>query len=338
MRAKVINFTRGQDPLDAMKIGASHEYGPYYRLFLKMHKVAKASKNVLKVTAIKKWKETSVLEFEITLKTTYTEERLQWEPYSERLDRNSSSYSPSTLHHGYLITLEQKSISILDLTDSSEELVDNMEDFCKITKCELNESVNFERGQDPMKAMNIGKDRKIKEGDKFEAYDIKKRKMVKVEAYHDEELRSDEPGQSYRFVEIEIDGRNWFATFDFNHNCWVKGAFDAWGADLDEAVNFERGKNPFRAMEIGTITWNTLQPKDIIVQRNNRDDVFYLVVDIKRHGDKLTLTLAPFGTIAGLLRNLHLRLDPKFFASSVYTKKISTWTKRFKIIQPHELT
>ena len=48
--------------------------------------------------------------------------------------------------------------------------------------------MNFERGQDPKKAMRIGKDREIKQGDRFYVFDHLTSTLVEVEALDDEML------------------------------------------------------------------------------------------------------------------------------------------------------
>ena len=48
--------------------------------------------------------------------------------------------------------------------------------------------MRFERGQDPKKAMNIGNNREIKQGDRFYVFDHLTSTLVEVEALDDEML------------------------------------------------------------------------------------------------------------------------------------------------------
>lgn len=78
--------------------------------------------------------------------------------------------------------------------------------YIKIKKyLEIDESQNFERGIEPKKAMNIGKDRHIKKGDRFFVKNYYDGKMYEVTAFSDETTEWGADGEPEDIVEIRFD-------------------------------------------------------------------------------------------------------------------------------------
>ena len=118
----------------------------------------------------------------------------------------------------------------------------------------VNENIKFERGQDPRKTMNIGKDRTLPPKElKVEIFSRIWPK-IKDDPFFLDKVDQEELGQ-------ELDG-------------FVETIIDAWGVKkpsqlddrhfreywkdifMNESVNFERGQNPKSAMEIGGVDFS----------------------------------------------------------------------------------
>ena len=81
------------------------------------------------------------------------------------------------------------------------------------------ESVNFERGQDPKEALNIGKDRKWKIGDKLKLYNAFEDDYWNAEIVYAN--YEDETGEPYVDAAIIGEGEIWPITFNETYNEWM---------------------------------------------------------------------------------------------------------------------
>jgi len=84
--------------------------------------------------------------------------------------------------------------------------------------------MRFERGQDPKKAMNIGKDRIPMNGDSFKAYDYKNDKIVDIIALEDAVFRSakffNNSDHYYHIVNVKFANEDVYAIKFENDNQW----------------------------------------------------------------------------------------------------------------------
>nr|HPI82948.1 hypothetical protein [Candidatus Paceibacterota bacterium] len=135
----------------------------------------------------------------------------------------------------------------------------------------VDESVSFERGEDPKTALNIGRNRKVKAGDQIEVYYRGKKHVVtavtdEVEIKGKVCVRSGGMG-GYR--EPEYESRIIKSVFikDKEGNHFQADATESWDNEGNtifpwkieeyhelvlEAIDFERGKDPKDALEIGS--------------------------------------------------------------------------------------
>lgn len=138
-----------------------------------------------------------------------------------------------------------------------------------IEENKIHEYGNFERGVEPKRALNIGKNRTLKKGDPVEVM-YKGEKMDCI-AMDDEEY---DPDAERYFVDfMDSQGGICWATRETDTEEW-------WVPSANESQNFERGQDPKKSMNIGS---------DRIINKGDR----FLVRDY--HTGKFQEVTAVFG-------------------------------------------
>lgn len=85
------------------------------------------------------------------------------------------------------------------------------------SRIKFDESLNFERGGDPYKSLQIGKNKRIQKGDKFPVWIFYDSQMKEIKALSDEYESVD----GDREVEINLGhGDKWFAFYDTVEDRW----------------------------------------------------------------------------------------------------------------------
>jgi hypothetical protein len=135
----------------------------------------------------------------------------------------------------------------------------------------VNEDIRFERGKDPKEELNIGRDRKVKKGDKIPV-NYKGKEYIVTAASDESEYRgrvmTRSGGYGWGGREPEYESRTFkeVLVYDKNGNICKAEAKEWWDNEGNtiwpweigeyekpvlESVNFERGKDPKKALNIG---------------------------------------------------------------------------------------
>jgi hypothetical protein len=144
------NFERGLNPKEMMDIGRDRSDAPDEQIFLRMHEEASKSPNFQYVTDIN-WKNEEPV-FTIKSKKIITVKRTFRDYENEFREGYVNEPELFTIY----LTKDQGVTMFNDLTNDEYENL-TFKEFLKITNCRsIKESVNFERGKDVKKSMDIG--------------------------------------------------------------------------------------------------------------------------------------------------------------------------------------
>ena len=148
------NFERGLNPKEMMDIGRDRSDAPDEQIFLRMHEEASKSPNFQYVTDIN-WKNEEPV-FTIKSKKIITVKRTFRDYENEFREGYVNEPELFTIY----LTKDQGVTMFNDLTNDEYENL-TFKEFLKITNCRsIKESVNFERGKDVKKSMDIGLEHK----------------------------------------------------------------------------------------------------------------------------------------------------------------------------------
>ena len=143
------NFERGQTPIRSMDIGMGKKLGPYFEVFMEMYQVAKECPD-FEVTKID-WPagfNTPIY----PVFTIYTQDEYEYTDINMNKGAGYKSYRVSCGIAGVYIQRKE---------ERREETIKTVEEFKKfIDRSDIKESQNFERGQEPIKSMDIGMEAK----------------------------------------------------------------------------------------------------------------------------------------------------------------------------------
>lgn len=144
------NFERGLNPKEMMDIGRDRSDAPDEQIFLRMHEEASKSPNFQYVTDIN-WKNKEPV-FTIKSKKIITVKRT----FRDYQDGFREGYVNEPELFTIYLTKDQGVTMFNDLTNDEYENL-TFKEFLKITNCRsIKESLNFERGKDVKKSMDIG--------------------------------------------------------------------------------------------------------------------------------------------------------------------------------------
>jgi len=226
-----IEFERGVEPREAMGIGNEHEY-----LISRLDKIAKIHKMKKEVINANRYRDSW---------------SMKNGGYISLIKSKTQPFDSNTKHPSYYIEYDT-GVSYGNTT--VEDWLDDTSVYWK--KLSLRESIEFERGQEPKDAMNIGRSRKVKKGDEFNMrilYPNKKSHVVRVKA-----TRNEFTIKGKRRVEVYIDifpseSKEWWVGFDETIKEWQLKllSFDYEDLHLKESIEFERGLEPKAAMNMG---------------------------------------------------------------------------------------
>lgn len=138
----------------------------------------------------------------------------------------------------------------------------------KFNPNKLKESLNFEKGHDPIKTLNVGRDRKVKAGDQISVFYNGKNYIVT--AVDDEKESKGEvcvrggdfcrepefESRTFKRISIrdktgEIFTAEAKESWDNEGNTIWPWKIDKWDRPVLESINFERGMEPKKAMKVG---------------------------------------------------------------------------------------
>ena len=247
-----VNFERGADPKEMMDIGRDRSDAPDEQIFLRMHEEASKSPNFQHVSEID-WKNKEPM-FTIKSKKTATVKRTFRDYHDGFREEYVNEFELFTIY----LTKDQGITLFNDLTDVEYEDL-TFKEFLKITECRaIKESVNFERGIDPKDSMNIGIPgiramSKMKPGIIYRTEDKRWYYYFFFKNPQDNEVyysfsSSREKIHAYRFLSKHKPN-------DFPLDLIPTGKhFDKYLPKVtfvDESLNFERGKDVKKSMDIG---------------------------------------------------------------------------------------
>ncbi len=260
------NFERGLNPKEMMDIGRDRSDAPDEQIFLRMHEEASKSPNFQYVTDIN-WKNEEPV-FTIKSKKIITVKRTFRDYENEFREGYVNEPELFTIY----LTKDQGITMFNDLTDDEYEDL-TFKEFLSITNCRsIKESINFERGMDPKTAMDIGRAKYA-----FPVEDIYSRGMrIMPPEKADKYLRTvlprrlksviTRPGAVWEWPRFQdglhyadakwimrqgysgIKYRGTFYPFPEIEGYNFRREDEEW---IDESVNFERGKDPKKSMDIG---------------------------------------------------------------------------------------
>ena len=148
------NFERGLNPKEMMDIGRDRSDAPDEQIFLRMHEEASKSPNFQHVSEID-WKNKEPM-FTIKSKKIITVKRTFRDYENEFREGYVNEPELFTIY----LTKDQGVTMFNDLTNDEYENL-TFKEFLKITNCRsIKESLNFERGKDVKKSMDIGLEHK----------------------------------------------------------------------------------------------------------------------------------------------------------------------------------
>jgi len=247
-----VNFERGSDPKEMMDIGRDRSDAPDEQIFLRMHEEASKSPNFQHVSEID-WKNKEPM-FTIKSKKIITVKRTFRDYENEFREGYVNEPELFTIY----LTKDQGITMFNDLTDDEYEDL-TFKEFLSITNCRsIKESINFERGIDPKDSMNIGIPgiramSKMKPGIIYRTEEKRWYYYFFFKNPQDNEVyysfsSSREKIHAYRFLSKHKPN-------DFPLDLIPTGKhFDKYLPKVtfvDESLNFERGKDVKKSMDIG---------------------------------------------------------------------------------------
>jgi len=174
-----------------------------------------------------------------------------------------------------------------------------------IEENKIHEYGNFERGVEPKRALNIGKNRTLKKGDPVEVM-YKGEKMDCI-AMDDEEY---DPDAERYFVDfMDSQGGICWATRETDTGEW-------WVPSANESINFERGKEPKKAMRIGK--HREIQKGDRLLVKNYYDGKMHEVTAISNETTE-------WGAEGDPYQEVEIWFDDYAGSRYAYQKEDGTW-------------